>query len=121
MIRFIAGAEPTSVVSANSQLVANPKNEEAKQRIDVGTTASLAFPDDVLGSINCHSQQSGWGPFGLFPRIPDLYVEAICDGGSIKIFNYVVPSVYHYITVNPKGGKKRAPSSFVQLINAIGA
>lgn len=112
MIRFITGAEPTNVVSASSQLVANPKKEEAKERVDVSTTASLAFPDDVLGSIHCHTLQPGWGPFGLLPSIPDIYVEAICEGGYIKIFNYVLPSAYHYITVNPKGGKKRTEKAY---------
>lgn len=54
----------------------------------------------------------GGGPFGLLPSIPDIYVEAICEGGYIKIFNYVLPSAYHYITVNPKGGKKRTEKAY---------
>lgn len=111
-VRLIVGAEPLSIISAQSQLVPNPKNEEIKRKIDVSTTASLEFPDDVVGSITCHSQLPGWGPFGLLPRIPDVNLEVTCEGGTVKLFNYVAPTAYHYIAVTPKAGKKRTEKAY---------
>lgn len=107
MVRYIIGSDPQSVSSAQSQLVPNFKNEESKRNIDIGTTASLAFRDDITGSIACHSQLPGWGPFGLLPRIPDLHLEVVCERGTIRIYNYIAPNLYHYISVTHKEGKKR--------------
>ncbi|KAL5513239.1 hypothetical protein ACEPAH_3637 [Sanghuangporus vaninii] len=109
MVRYVTSMDPTEVLSAEAELLPNPKDEPTKRNIDLGTSASLAFPNDVTGSISCHIRYPGWGPFGLIPRFPDVNFIAECEGGTIELFNYALPSVYHYIAVTPKDkkGKKR--------------
>ncbi|KAL5492465.1 hypothetical protein ACEPAI_3912 [Sanghuangporus weigelae] len=109
MVRYVTSMNPTEVLSAEAELLPNSKDEPTKRNIDLCTSASLAFPNDVTGSISCHTRYPGWGPFGLIPRFPDVNFIAECEGGTIELLNYVLPSAFHYIAVTPKDkkGKKR--------------
>lgn len=100
-VRYLAGTEPSSVISATADLL------PADTRIDTGTTAVLAFPNDVTAEIMCHSLMPGWGPLGLLPRFPDVNVEARCEGGVVSLSNFVVPHIWHSINVTMSGGQKR--------------
>ena len=100
--KFLAGASPLSVASAEV-LQAFSKDP----RVDTGMSGTFTFPSDVIVSTRSHMRQPGFGPFGLIPHFPDIWVTVQCEGGSISMFNYVAPSVYHFITVKPKGGKVR--------------
>jgi len=85
-----------------------------KKKIDIGTEASLAFPNDVTGSIKCHYFWPGWGPFGLLPKFPDASIIAECEGGTVSIQNFVTPTTWHRIEVVPKGkGEKRVETAYV--------
>lgn len=105
--RFIAGANPVSVLSAKA--VAHPDctiEGHNHTAIDTGMTASLQFPNDVTGDIMCNIFLPGWGPFGLLPRTVLFDVEATCEGGKVLLRNFIVPHAWHYIAVNPSAGSK---------------
>ena len=112
MVRYITSANPTAVLSVQTDLYPNPSGEESLRLIDVGTTASLAFPNDVTASIFCHTFWSGWGPFGILPRYPDLSVVVDCEAGSVKCTNFVLPHVFHSIIVKPTGKRKRVETAY---------
>ena len=86
-----------------------PGATEAQKLIDAGTRASLAFPNDVTAEIECHARWDGWGPFGLLPRFPNVNVEARCEGGTVKLSNYVLPSQFHELRTEKwvDGNKKK--------------
>ena len=110
-IRFLAGTNPTSVISASSTPFTNG-TEEQRATIDIGTEALLAFPSNVTAELACHTLWPGWGPFGLLPRYPDVRVEVTCENGKASLENFVVPTVYHRIVVTPKNGKKRVETAY---------
>ena len=99
MSRYIASAEPTEIIKAEAELLPNPSNDPSRRNIDIGTSATLAFPNDVTASISCHGRRPGWGPFGLFPYMPDVNLKVTCEGGTIELSNYVAPTIYHSLTV----------------------
>ncbi|KAH8111016.1 NAD-binding protein [Phellopilus nigrolimitatus] len=112
MVRYVTSAEPTSIMSAQADVFPNPRDDPSKRNIDTGTSASLTFPNDVTASIECHALWHGWGPFGLFPRVPDMKFVATCEGGTVELFNYVMPHSYHSITVTPSRGKRRVEKAY---------
>ena len=116
MIRYVTSSNPTSVIAATADIFpeSKAKGDELKKKIDIGTEASFMFPNDITGTIKCHSYWPGWGPFNLLPRFPDLRVIVDCEGGSVTIHNYVLPTPWHKIEVVPKGaGKKRVETAYV--------
>lgn len=116
MIRYVASANPTSVLSTQVDLFPENKanGDELKKKIDIGIEATLAFPNDVTGTIKSHFLWPGWGPLGLIPRFPDLSLVAECEGGTVQISNFIAPSALHKIEVIPKGkGKKRVETAYV--------
>lgn len=112
MIRYVIKSNPTAVISAHADMFPNPTGDESLKKVDVGTTASLAFPNDVTGSIACHMFWPGRGPFGLIPRVFDLSVVATCEGGSVKLTNFIMPHVRHAIIVTPTNKEGRTESAY---------
>lgn len=106
VLRFLAGADPTSVLSATQLNVPKPVRD-SPQLVDEGMAATLAFPDDVTGSLSVNLRE----PFlyGIIPRFPKVHVSVQCENGEIRVFNFVMPTLYHYIEVKTKdkGGKTR--------------
>ncbi|KAF5340923.1 hypothetical protein D9758_012160 [Tetrapyrgos nigripes] len=43
---------------------------------------------------------------------PKLKATVRCEGGSIEIFNFLMPHYYHYITVSPKGKRSRTEKAY---------
>ncbi|KAG1774875.1 NAD(P)-binding protein [Suillus placidus] len=85
-VRYLAFDNPSAVISATA--VRYPRDP----RIDTGTTAKLTFASPTPGFL---------------PRWPEISVRAICERGSIEMFNFVMPVIYHSITVAPDGGVTR--------------
>lgn len=99
-MRYFAGADPTSVQSV--------KHELASPEVDRMTTATFELPGSVTSTIIC---DLGVPPtLGIIPSIPTPTALIKCEKGEIKIFNYVLPSIYHYITV--KGPKSRVEKAY---------
>lgn len=101
-MRNITGSEPIRVLSATCESHPDPKID---CEIDRGTTAVFEFPNDVTCEIQC-DLKSPWR-FGFIPPMPDVHITVQMEGGEAKLFNFIGPWIYHYISVAPKGGKKR--------------
>jgi predicted dehydrogenase len=97
VIRFLARSAPTSVLSATSSVYPSPSSTQ--QLVDLGTNATLSFPNDVTATLNCDFRQPGWGLFGLIPRMPDIKLTVKCENGEVELYNYVAPVLYHWIRV----------------------
>lgn len=49
---------------------------------------------------------------GFIPRWPDISVQVVCEQGSVELYNFVMPVIYHYIKVSPAGGKPRTEKAY---------
>lgn len=49
---------------------------------------------------------------GFIPRWPDVSVRAICDQGSVELFNYPGPVIFHTIKVFPAGRTARTEKAY---------
>lgn len=95
------GADPLSVISATPlEVVAT--QDGSTPNVDAGMTATFAFPGDATATIGVYLREPL--RFGFIPRMPSISLTATCENGEMKIFNYVMPSVYHYIEVTTKSG-----------------
>ncbi|KAI6110139.1 NAD(P)-binding protein [Pisolithus sp. B1] len=109
-VRYLASGNPTAVTSTTA--LRYPKDP----RIDTATSAHLLFPPSipngspVKASINCDMSLPNW--FWFIPRLPVISARVVCDQGTVEVFNYVVPMIYHYITVSPHVGKKRTEKAY---------
>jgi hypothetical protein len=85
-------------------------NKPEHTRIDKEFTAHLNFPNDITATVS--GDMAGRKIWGIIPAIPNIKVKVECEGGSVELFNYVVPTWYHYITVRPKGKKERTEKAY---------
>jgi predicted dehydrogenase len=111
MARYLAGADPTKVISAKAEI--DPKFP----RVDVGTTATLAFPtpstssgpaDGLTATLTAHLRLPPW--LGFLPQWPKVSVRVTGTRGTAELYNYPGPWLYHYITVESsehEGGPMR--------------
>lgn len=109
-VRYLTSNNPSAVISATATRYSKDP------RIDTGTTANLTFAslkpgeEPVRSIIKCDfAIPPRWG---LIPRWPDISVRAVCERGSIEIFNYVMPVIYHSITVRPDGKVPRTEKAY---------
>ena len=100
MARYLAGADPTKVISAKADI--DPKSP----RVDIGTTATLAFPtprgrtgpvDGLTATLVTHLRLPP--RFGFLPQWPKVSVRVTGTRGTAEVFNFPGPWLYHYITV----------------------
>jgi len=98
--RYLAGADPTKIISAKADI--HPKFPQ----IDIGTTATLAFPDargstgsadGLTATLYAHFRLLPW--FGILPRWPRIFVHVTGTRGTAKLYNFAGPWLYHYISV----------------------
>jgi len=105
-MRYLASANPTSVISATPiNHIPQSSPPSFKPDIDRGTTATLAFPNDITGTLTCDLAVPPY--FGFIPRLPSLSAKVECEGGDIEIYNYIMPILYHSITVTKKTANKK--------------
>ncbi|KXN91300.1 hypothetical protein AN958_01274 [Leucoagaricus sp. SymC.cos] len=67
---------------------------------------------DLPAKIITDSAMDGWGPFGLFPQWIKMILRVECEEGAVEISNYVLPHMWHSITVIPKNGKSRTEKAY---------
>ncbi len=86
VVRFLAGAEP-EVVSASALL--------RSETVDRAMRADLRFPDGLIARVTCSMWSSDL-----------LRLEAVADGqlGTMRVFNPIMPHVFHRLTLN-RGGQ----------------
>ncbi|KAJ8509402.1 hypothetical protein ONZ45_g8427 [Pleurotus djamor] len=111
-IRYLSGANPTSVIAASAIPFApvDPALKESSKNVDRRTTATFAIPSssgssDITASIFCDLRLPN--TLGFIPQIPKVSAKVVCEGGEIELFNFAMPTLYHSITVTKKDGSKR--------------
>jgi predicted dehydrogenase len=92
-MRYLASANPISVLSVN------PK-ESHNKGVDQGGSATFSLPNDAIGSILCDFRLPP--RFGIIPSMPRITAKVDCTEGSIELFNFVMPTLYHSITITKK-------------------
>jgi predicted dehydrogenase len=100
-IRYLLGGEPMSVISAEAE----PHYTDPK--VDRNMHAVLEFPNSITAELYCSLGMPGRGPFGLIPAWPRVDLTVNLEGGTVVLSNYVLPTLYHTLTVTPTKGKKR--------------
>ncbi|KAF8659830.1 hypothetical protein AX16_001715 [Volvariella volvacea WC 439] len=100
-VRYLAGLEPTEVLSASYALPIPSPGSAGK--VGRCTTATLAFPNDVTATITCDMGIPH--RFGFIPRFPQVAVLLQCEKDDIELYNFVAPTLYHSIIVKKKGEK----------------
>jgi predicted dehydrogenase len=102
MSRYLAGADPTKVISAKADTL--PKFPQ----IDVGGTATLAFPapggstasgpaEGLTATLDVHFRLPP--RFGFLPQWPKVSARVTGTRGSVELSNFVGPWIYHQISV----------------------
>ncbi len=111
MMRYITGSDPTKVISAKADV--NPKYPQ----IDISSSATLSFPspsgstgpaDGLTGTLHAHFSLPPL--LGFLPRWPKVFVHVTGTRGTVQLYNFVGPWLYHYITVESsehEGGRMR--------------
>ncbi|KAK7455212.1 hypothetical protein VKT23_011087 [Stygiomarasmius scandens] len=94
-LRYLSGSNPTEILSASAEPSSDPK-------VDRGMTATLALPNDVIGTITSDLAV----PWRFIPGMPQVSTTVECEGGSVSLFNFSLPTLYHTITVTKKSGSK---------------
>ena len=75
------------------------------RNVDRRTEATLELANGVTASLACDlGMPSIWG---FIPRFPQVKLVVDCEIGSIDVFNYLLPTFYHSITVKIHGGHTR--------------
>ncbi|KAJ7272286.1 NAD(P)-binding protein [Mycena rebaudengoi] len=95
-MRYFTGVEPTSVLTV--------KHDLWSPKVDRATVATLALPGGITSTIHCDLRVPP--VLGLIPNWATgarLHATITCERGEIAIYNYVLPQLYHSITI--KGSK----------------
>lgn len=100
-LRYLFGANPLEVLSATADTM--PTSDGSPSKIDAGTTATFAFPGDATGTATCHMRVPP--TLGIIPALPSMPLSVTCEKGELKVFNFVMPTLYHWIEVSVKDGK----------------
>ncbi|KAJ7284898.1 NAD(P)-binding protein [Mycena rebaudengoi] len=107
VLRYLTSSNPTSVLAASATPYSSQPQHE---KVDKMFTATLTLENDILAEL--HSNLSEPKLFGIIPRIPKLTVTVFCEGGTVEIFNFLVPSYYHYIMVSPTKKSRRVEKAY---------
>jgi hypothetical protein len=105
-VRYITSSEPTEVV-ATSHVAFEPKEAPADyvHNVDRRMQATLGLPKDITATLNLDLAEPL--KLGFIPKLPKFGFEVDCELGSLTMFNHIVPTFYHSITVKIKGGHTR--------------
>ncbi len=88
VLRFLLGAEP-EVIGATARL--------ASPQVDRRMTAELRFPGDVSGRMTCSLFSS---------TLLRIGVRVTGERGRLDVFNFVMPQLYHRVTVRTADGTR---------------
>jgi len=105
-IQYLSSSTEASVTSATHEaFVPRPAPADYVENVDRRTDAKLELANGVTASLAC---DLGMPPiWGFIPRFPQIKVVVDCEIGSIDMFNFVLPTLYHAITVKIRGGHTR--------------
>ncbi|TBU33284.1 NAD(P)-binding protein [Dichomitus squalens] len=104
-IRFVTSTDTVPLEVTSAKAVGHPKDPE---RIDRAMHIVYALPNtDATAEVDIDLSAPGWGPFGLLPRMMRIDATIKLEGGNIFIYNFVMPTAFHFIRVSPKKGPGR--------------
>ncbi|KAI0344542.1 NAD(P)-binding protein [Trametopsis cervina] len=107
-LRYYTGSDPLSIVSVTPDVFVPPTSSSssppAPSQIDAGMDATLSYPSNILGSFVTHLAAPP--RFGFLPIVPEIRLKVVCENGELEIFNYVMATLYHSVTVSVKSGKE---------------
>jgi len=115
-IRYMASSDPTSVLST-SHISFTPRSPPLNYipKVDRRVEATLSFPNDVTGTIRVDLGEPN--TFGIIPKIPTVKVKIEGTLGTVEIFNFVGPHLYHSVGVKIKGGHSRVEKVYAPKDN----
>lgn len=101
-------ANPTSILStAHEVYPPSPK-------VDRRTVAVLGFPQDITATITCDLSMPL--SLGFVPSLPQIFIKVEAEKGILEMLNFIIPTMYHSITVTPRQGdatiKKRVVKAY---------
>ncbi|KAJ7588040.1 hypothetical protein C8J56DRAFT_940760 [Mycena floridula] len=106
-LRYLASSNPTSVISASAEVsIPTGSPKDFKANIDRRTIATLEFPNNITGDLTCDLAMPL--RFGIIPQFPQISAKIELEGGTILVYNFVMPVLYHYISIVNKGDKKKS-------------
>jgi len=105
-IQYLSSSIEATVVSATHEPFVPPSAPaDYVRNVDRRTDAKLELANGVTASLAC---DLGMPPiWGFIPRFPQIRVVVDCELGSINMLNFVLPTLYHSITVKIRGGHTR--------------
>ncbi|KAF9558733.1 NAD(P)-binding protein [Agrocybe pediades] len=98
IFRYLTGSEPTGVGS-----VAYTPSPKAKN-MDKTADGVLEFPGEVTAAFSTDIALEI--KLGFIPQF-DFSLVVECEEGSINLSNYMIPQIYHSLTVTKSNGQKR--------------
>ncbi|TFK26201.1 NAD(P)-binding protein [Coprinopsis marcescibilis] len=102
-IRYITSSDPVSVNTAVYEAAKNPKaSPETVSKVDRMFKATLSMPNDVTATI--HGDLAPPYRLGFIPNV-DITAVIECESGTVEIYNWVSPTLYHTITITQKDDK----------------
>ncbi|PFH51856.1 hypothetical protein AMATHDRAFT_58388 [Amanita thiersii Skay4041] len=105
-IRYLSSSNPVSVTSASHHLHVPPSASSSfTPNVDRGTTAELVLPNNATATLECDLGIPY--KFGFIPSFPSITAKVECEGGLIEVYNFVLPTFYHSITIRKNGEKSR--------------
>ncbi|KAH9933635.1 NAD(P)-binding protein [Epithele typhae] len=118
-IRYFTGTDEVLPEVTFAKAIGMPSDAK---RVDRAMHAAFKLPsplgaeaagEALTGETICDFSDPGWGPFGLFPHMPKFNAEVTLEGGKVEYFNFIVPALYHSITVRPSKGEARTERVYV--------
>lgn len=105
-IQYLSSSTEASVVSATHEpFVPRHAPADHVNNVDRRTEAKLELANGVTATLTCDlGTPLTWG---FIPDFPQVRVVVDCEIGSINMFNFVMPTLYHSITVKIRGGHTR--------------
>ncbi|EPT00021.1 NAD-binding protein [Fomitopsis schrenkii] len=101
-IRYFSSSNLVTVATATAEGFSRDL-----ERIDRAMRAHLLLESSVEADMFIDLGMPGWGPFHLIPRMPKCNLHLALEGGTIGFFNFIMPTAYHSITIEPRGQERR--------------
>ena len=111
-IQYLSSSTQASVLSAEHEpFIPRSAPADYVQNVDRRTDAKLELANGVTASLACDlAPPLIWG---FIPRFPQINVVVDCEIGSISMMNFVMPTLYHSITVKIRGGHTRVEKVYM--------
>ncbi|KAJ3782600.1 NAD(P)-binding protein [Lentinula aff. detonsa] len=108
VLNYLASpSKPKSILSASAERYSSAPQHK---QVDKEFTATVSLENDILGELFSNLNESRI--LGIIPRFPKLKATVHCEGGTVEIFNFLIPHYYHYIAVSSIGKQSRVEKAY---------